>query len=209
MHGVQKKEIYFYDLFCGQCKKMLEVGEYFFDWISNYRTDNIAVKADKLSAMERECDEEAHRILREVSKSFVTPFDREDIFMIVNDMDKIVDSMEKTANSFYIYNIEVIRPYALRQAENNIHSMRELMTMFRYLKDFKKTDVVLKQIIEVNRLENVGDTLYRDALKELFQTETDPVEIIKWQNIYDHLEKCTDICESVANAIEGVIMKYA
>ena len=81
--------------------------------------------------------------------------------------------------------------------------------MFQNLKDFKKTDRVLKQVIEVNRLENEGDSLYRQAIRELFREEKDPIEIIKWQEIYDRLEKALDTCESIADAVEGVVMKYA
>lgn len=210
MHGVQKKEMYFYDLFSSQISKIVEVGEFFFDWVSNYSTSDVKAKADILFDMEDACDEEAHRVLREVRKSFITPFDREDIYMMVNDMDRIVDSMEKAANSLYIYNITKISPHALKQAENNLHSIRELKVMFENLKYFKKSgNNVLQQIIEVNHLENEGDVIYREALRELFQTQTDPVEIIKWQNIYDHLEKCTDACEAVADCVEGVIMKHA
>ena len=209
MHGVQKKEMFFYNLFCEQIGKILDVGECFFEWISNYQMDDIKEKADEFGRMENECDDLAHRVLQEVHKSFITPFDREDIYMMVNNMDKIVDAMEKTANSFYVYNITSIKPYACKQVEINLSCIRELKVMFENLKDFKKSDVVVKQIIEVNRLENQADYIYRDALKELFQTETNPVEIIKWQNIYDHLEKCTDVCEAVADTVEGVVMKHA
>ncbi len=209
MHGVQKKEQFFYNLFCGQIGKILGVGEYFYNWLTNYNAAEAEEQSARLCALESECDDEAHHVLWEVNKSFITPFDREDIYMIVTNMDKIVDAMEKVANSFYIYDIRSVRPLACQQAEVNLRCIRELQVMFDNLKDFKKTDVVLKQIIEVNRLENVGDNIYRDALKDLFQTESDPIAIIKWQNIYDHLEKCTDVCEVVANTVEGVVMKHA
>ena len=90
-----------------------------------------------------------------------------------------------------------------------IQAINELSAMFEHLSEIKKPAALLEHIIEVNRIENEGDLIYRKALANLFSDEKDPIEIIKWKHIYEKMETSIDACESVANMIEGVIMKYA
>ena len=207
MIGVKKKEDVFFDLFCEQMQKVLEVGDYFYKLVHDY-TD-VAEKAHHIEWMEMDCDKLTHRFLAAVNDAYITPFDREDIYSIVQRLDKVVDYLEKVTSGFIVYDIQEMRPSACRITEAIMQSLRELNIMFENLKDFKKTDVVLKQIIEINRLENEGDHLYRQALKDLFREEKNPVELIKWQRILDQLETAMDTCSMVANVVEGVVMKHA
>lgn len=207
MIGVKKKENVFFDLFCEQMTKIVKVGETFYELTRNY--EDVEEKAHSLIWMESDCDQETHKIMQILNGTLITPFDREDIYMIAKNLDRIVDVLEKTANYFVIFDIKALRTPACRLAESILQSIRELDVMFQNLKDFKKTDRVLKQIIEVNRLENEGDGLYRQAIRDLFREEKDPIEIIKWQQIYDRLEKALDTCEAIADTVEGVVMKHA
>ena len=207
MIGVKKKENIFFDLFCEQMKKIVDVGETFYDLTHNYV--DVEEKAHTLVWMEADCDKETHKMMGILNGTLITPFDREDIYAIIKHLDRIVDVLEKTANYFVIFDIKELRAPACRMSESICQCIRESDIMFQNLKDFKKTDRVLKQVIEVNRLENEGDSLYRQAIRELFREEKDPIEIIKWQEIYDRLEKALDTCESIADAVEGVVMKYA
>lgn len=207
MIGVKKKEDIFFDLFCEQMKKVVDVGTFFYDLVHCY--ENVEEKAHHLEWMEMDCDKLTHRFLAELNDAYITPFDREDIFAIVQRLDKVVDYMEKISSGFVIYDIKEMRPAACRVSEAMMQSLKELDVMFDNLKDFKKSDIVLKQIIEVNRLENEADHLYRQALKDLFREEKDPVELIKWQRIFDQMETAMDTCANVANVVEGVVMKHA
>ncbi|MPN52144.1 hypothetical protein SDC9_199798 [bioreactor metagenome] len=124
-------------------------------------------------------------------------------------MDSIVDCMEEVSNRFQVFEVKTIKPEAVVLADMTLQSIRELETMFRHLAELKKNSIVMEQIIEVNRIENEGDVVYRKALSTLFREEKDPIELIKWKHLYEQIEESIDCCENVANILEGVVMKYA
>lgn len=207
MIGIKKKEDIFYTLFYNFSKTIVGAAEAFNDLVNDCA--NLEEKAARMKEIETECDKECHKILAALNESFVTPFDREDIHNIATEMDDIVDSLEEVANRFFIFDIKFMRPDVDNLAMLALQATRELEIMFKYLPEIKKNNVVMDQIIEVNRLENEGDTIYRNALQALFKEETDPIELIKWKHLYDEIEEALDSCEEVANIIEGVVMKYA
>ena len=144
-----------------------------------------------------------------MNETINTPFDREDIYTIAREMDDIVDCVEEVANHFLVFGVTKMRPEALTMAELILQAIRELEVLFNHLHDIKSSDILMKQVIEVNRIENEGDVVYRSTLSRLFQEEKDPIEIIKWKHLYEELEESLDACENVANLIEGLIMKYS
>lgn len=207
MIGVKKKEDEFFQLLIDFADKIVRAGEAFLDLVSKY--EDVADKVAGLKVLETECDMQAHKILTALNASFITPFDREDIYSITKQMDDIVDSLEEVANRFIVFDVKKLRPECLTMATYIMQAIGELEILFHHLSEVKKNKVVNKQIIEVNRIENEGDILYRKALTELFRDEKDPVELIKWKHLYEQLETSLDSCENVANIVEGVIMKYA
>ncbi|MDO4487005.1 MAG: DUF47 family protein [Bacillota bacterium] len=207
MIGVKKKENEFYLLLEEFSGKIVKAGEAFYDLVSNY--EDIENKVADVKTLETECDMQAHKILTALNASFITPFDREDIYSITKEMDDIVDSIEEVANRFIVFDVKKLKPESFAMATYIMQAIRELEVMFKHLPEAQKNSIVREQIIEVNRIENDGDTLYRDALKKLFREEKDPIELIKWKHLYEQLETSLDSCENVANIVEGVIMKYA
>lgn len=207
MIGVKKKENEFYLLLEEFAGKIVKAGEAFYNLVSNY--DDIENKVSDIKTLETECDMQAHKILTALNASFITPFDREDIYSITKEMDDIVDSIEEVANRFIVFDVQKLRPESFTMTTYIIQAIRELEVMFKHLSEAQKNDIVRDQIIEVNRIENDGDILYRNALKKLFREEKDPIELIKWKHLYEQLETSLDSCENVANIVEGVIMKYA
>lgn len=175
--------------------------------IHNY--ENVEEKVAGMKVLETECDMEEHKILSALKASFVTPFDREDIYEIAREMDAIVDSLEEVANRFVVFDVKELRPACKDMTNNIMQAIRELEVLFKHLSEVRKSTIVKEQVIEVNRIENEGDILYRKALGELFREEKDPIELIKWKHLYEQLEASLDSCEYVANIIEGVITKYA
>jgi uncharacterized protein len=192
--GFKKREDIFYDMFIAFMEKIVISGEAFVDLVHNY--EKVEDKVANLKVLETECDMETHKILKSLHGSFITPFDREDIYEITRDMDEIVDRMEETANRMFLFDVKEMRPEAVALADIMMQSIRELQMVFKHLHEINKSTIVREQIIEVNRLENEGDLIFRKAMATLFRQEKDPVEII-------------NSCENVANIIEGVIMKYA
>ena len=207
MIGVKKKENEFYLLLEEFAGKIVKAGETFYDLVSNYV--DIENKVADVKTLETECDMQAHKILTALNASFITPFDREDIYSITKEMDDIVDSIEEVANRFIVFDVKKLKPESFAMATYIMQAIRELEVMFKHLPEAQKNSIVREQIIEVNRIENDGDVLYRDALKKLFREEKDPIELIKWKHLYEQLETSLDSCENVANIVEGVIMKYA
>ena len=207
MIGVKKKEDEFFQLLIEFSKKIVKAGEAFSELVNDYT--NVEEKVAAMKVMETECDMQAHKIMAALRASFVTPFDREDIYEIANEMDAIVDSLEEVANRFVVFDVKELKPEALQMTINILQAIRELEVLFKHLSEIKKNNVVKEQIIEVNRIENEGDLLYRKTLSKLFREEKDPIELIKWKHIFEQLEHSLDSCEHVANIIEGVVTKYA
>lgn len=205
--GVKKKEDVFYALFVGFMDKIIVVGETFLDLVNDY-TD-VEQKVARLKSLETECDMETHKILKNLHGSFITPFDREDMYEITRDMDEIADILEEIGNRMLLFDVKAMRPEANTLASIMLQTIRELQVVFKHLHEINKNSIVKEQIIEVNRLENEGDLVFRKAMAALFREEKDPIEVIKWKQLYEMLEDGIDSVENVANIIEGVVMKYA
>ena len=206
MIGKNKGDI-FLTLLSEEMEKVKITGETFLDLVNNYEDVNNKIAGMKV--LETECDMQAHKILNAMNTTRTPLFAREDLFSLIREIDDIVDGLEEVANRFGVFNVEEIRPDAKKMADIVIQAINELSAMFEHLSEIKKPAAILEHIIEVNRIENEGDLIYRKALANLFSDEKDPIEIIKWKHIYEKMETSIDACESVANMIEGVIMKYA
>ncbi len=146
-----------------------------------------------------------HNVSTKLNKSFITPFDREDIYLMSSALDDIVDLIDDVARAMVMYNIHESTPHARKFAEV-IQSMsvelHELVSML------EKPKGLTPRLVEMHRLENEGDDTYQAAIAELFKNATDPLHVIKWKDIYEKLEAAVDRCENVANIIESVIIKH-
>jgi len=165
---------------------------------------------DLLEKAENEGDEITHKIIELLNKTFITPLDREDLFAIAKEIDNIVDSLETVGHRFEIYYVSNIKPEAKILTNMISNCIHELKILVENLKDQKNMKLVKEKIIEVNRIEDEGDIIYRNAIKKLFMEDKDkPIEVIIWKEIYGFLEDTLDACEDVANVIEGVVTKNA
>ena len=207
MFGLKKKEEVFFDMFIETIEKGVEAGDRLNALMEDY-TD-ITAKIENLKKIEDECDSKVHKIMRTLNNSFITPFDREDIYYITKELDNIVDTIEEAANRFLIFNVKEVREDALIMSKLIVDSMNELKKLFCELKNMKKSKTLREHIIEVNRIEDEGDVVFRQAMEKLFTEETSVIEVIKWKEIYEFLENSMDACENVANTLEGVVMKNA
>lgn len=202
-----KREDPFFKLFKTYADTIDQMGAAFATIINHYQNVERAI-AD-LKVTESECDEQSHTILDELNKSFVTPFDREDIFAIANQLDDIADYIEDTASKLQIYDVDHIRDDAKELGNLIDDTTSKVSSLFYVLPDNKKKDEALEVIIEINRLENLGDAVFRRALWKLFREEKDPIELIRWKDIYENLEDTLDACEHLADTVRGVVVKNA
>jgi uncharacterized protein len=205
MSRLTPKEDKFYDLFIDSANIIHEASLMLVDLIKNY-TD-VENKVKNIEEMEHKGDKQVHDILEQLNKTFITPFDREDIYAIAKQMDDIVDHIEATAHRFIMFNVQTIEQSALVLAEMIESQCRELISLMVELKNMKKSKKLTEKIIEINRLEDEGDRVFRTAVTALFNGETPALHVIKWREIYDFIEQTLDACEDVANTVEGVVMK--
>lgn len=207
MFRMTAKEAIFFDLFSDTAADTCKAARMLEELMRNF-TD-ITEKVGAIEEIEHKCDGHVHKMLEHLNRSFVTPIDREDIYLIAKELDNITDDIESTAHRFKMFNVTSIRPDALKMAELIIECTEELMGVMSELKNMKTSKVLKDRIIEVNRIEDAGDDIFRNAMQSLFVNENDPLEVIKWKEIYEYLENTLDACEDVANIIEGVVMKHA
>ena len=159
----------------------------------------------RIKDAEHVCDELTHKITTKLNKSFITPFDREDIYMLVVALDDVLDYIDAGARAILMYDIKQMNEHAQRFAKViqglaiELHSAVSLLS---------KPAGMNPHIVEIHRLENEADDVYYRAIGELFRGGADPVTIIKWKELYEILENATDRCESVANIIESIVIKH-
>ena len=159
-----------------------------------------------MKAAEHASDEITHGIMREVNSSFITPFDREDIYTLAGGLDDIVDLIDDAAHAMVIFNVRETTEHA-RQFADVIQRMA--VQLHEAVSALESPSEVAPRLVEMHRLENEGDDIYHTAIAELFRDPTDPLTVIKWKEIYEKLEATCDRCESVAHIIESVILKNA
>jgi predicted phosphate transport protein (TIGR00153 family) len=160
--------------------------------------------ARQMLELEHVGDKIVHDIVRRLNKTFITPLDREDIYDLASTLDEILDSIEATADMMVLYRIETPARQAVEQAAVIAKQTAVLKTAIDNLEKRKGLD---EHWIEVHRLENDGDRLYRDAVAELFEGHMTCTDIIKWKDIYSTLEQAIDDSEHVANILESIVLK--
>ena len=161
--------------------------------------------AKRIKGLEHACDELTHTISTRLNKSFITPFDREDIYMMSTALDDIVDLIDDAARAMIIFDVREIPDYA-RDFANIIERMASELK--EIVSTLKRPRNVTQRLVEIHRLENEGDDVYHAAIAELFHDPPDPLTVVKWKEVYEKLEAAIDRCENVANIIESVIIKH-
>ena len=161
---------------------------------------------ERIKAIEHQCDELIHSISKKLNSSFITPFDREDIYMLSGALDDIVDLIDDSARAVVMYNVRETTDYA-RQFGDVIQRMA--VQLHEVVSTLERPAGISDRLVEIHRLENEGDDLYHEAIGELFQGTPDPLRVIRWKDIYDKLETAVDRCEQAANIIETIIIKHA
>jgi predicted phosphate transport protein (TIGR00153 family) len=159
----------------------------------------------RIKDVEHQCDEITHNITTKLNKSFITPFDREDIYHLSVALDDICDYIDAGARAIVIYDI----PQPNKHTKDLAKVIQQLSVQIKNaVSMLKKPDSINTHFVEIHRLENEADEIYFRAMKELFKDGIDPITIIKWKEVYEILEYATDRCESVANIIESIVLKH-
>jgi predicted phosphate transport protein (TIGR00153 family) len=165
--------------------------------------DHGGVERDILKA-EQEGDRITHAIVQRLNSTFVTPLDREDIYGLATQLDDIVDYIDEAADFFVLYKIEAPMAQAEALADVLVRSCEQLQGALEHLRGFKDLE---HYWIEIHRLENDGDRIYRDAVASLFANGIDPMVVIRWKDIFAVLERAVDATETAAHILEGIVIK--
>jgi len=161
---------------------------------------------EAIKKLEHEADQVTHDVVNRLDRTFITPLDREDIHKLASDLDDVMDVMDGTARRAQIFRVGVAPDGVLRMTEV---IQRMVAVLGQGVERLRKGEEVIKFCIEAKKLEEEGDVIYHEALGKLFETERDAIELIRWKEIYDNLERTLDEAEDVANGLESITIKHA
>jgi predicted phosphate transport protein (TIGR00153 family) len=198
------QEKHFFDMLEEQADVVVEGAQALMDMVTKF--DHIAEKRDKIKDIEHKGDELVHKIANELTKTFVTPIDHEDISKLTSRLDDILDYIEAASHRMWSYEIKSVPPDMVKLTEVLMRSSSEVNHAVKDLRSFKSAQEINKHCIEINRLENMGDDITHVAVAGLFK-KYDAVDIIKLKEIFEYLEEATDKCEDAADVIKDVFMK--
>ncbi len=200
------KEVKFFDYLNLQSENIVKTAACFKAAVKTGSFDEETVK--KIKNLEHEGDTLSHEIVDMLNRTFITPIDREDIYTLANTLDDIVDMINSMANRIKLYKLDTNDEHMNLFADTIDQSTQALANAVKHMHDTKRARRVLDYCIEVNRLENVGDQIREKAISHLFETEKDPIMVIKWKEIYEVAEGTLDTCEHVAKVIEAILVKH-
>lgn len=200
------KEGVFYQLLDQLAFKAERAAKLFNELIESWGPTHPAIES--LRDIEHECDQIVHEIMVKLNKTFVTPIDREDIHHLAKKIDDVVDVIHALSERMVLFQIQ--------RVTNDLREMTAILgkaiaiiaVTIPQIRDLKDSNKLFELCIEIHTLENQGDRLFERALGTLFLDLSDPLDVIKWKEIYDFLERGIDICEDIADVIWGIVVKY-
>lgn len=205
---MKKKEEYnYFDEFVNNSDYIVKSAEILKETLENYSEEILKENIVKVHKLENEADKALHKMRNYLIKDFLPPIDREDIILIGHKLDDIEDDIDEVLINLNIYDVKKIRQDIFELVDILIETCKSVKVVLEEFKNSKKYNVILEKTIEINRLEEKSDKVFEKVMKELYSTEKDAIEIIKWSEIYKCLENTIDTCEHVADCIEDTIMK--
>ena len=201
------REEKFFGLFEESARNMVKAAQRLKEMVDNW--GNIEGRVNEITELEHQGDITTHQIMAQVHRTFVTPFDREDIALLAHVLDDVTDFIQAAADAMLVYKVDSPSQRAKELADIIVQATVEVGKAVPKLRHRAELKQILPRCVEINRLENAADRVFRSALGELFNNTTDIAYIIKWREIYEHMESATDRCEDVADVLEGVALKHA
>ena len=205
MAFLMPREEKFFDLFDEVAAILSRAAEKFVALVTNF--DRLAERSYELRQEEHACDDVVGRIIKALDRSFITPFDREDIHSLAGLLDDVMDAMEETAYRFCRFRVDRPTAAAVRMAEIIRQCCGHLQQAIALLRDLGNTDKIQGHLRDISRLENEADTVYRDSDSALFANPPDILMLIKWRELYSWLEETVDACKDTALVISEIIIK--
>ena len=200
------KDTYYFDMLVKLADYACQAALYLRENSSRFDPTLLEGQIEKMHAIEHKADLEKHEMQQRLMREFVTPIEGNDILTLMHALDNVTDAVEDVLRALYMYRITEILPRIPAFVEiicRSCHKTKEVMEEF---KNFKRSKILPSLLAEINRLEEEGDRLYTQMMRELYVGKHDPVSVCAWTATVNCLENCLDTCEDVAKAVEGVIM---
>lgn len=208
MFGFKPKEDEFFKLFV-ESSNVLRQGAYVLKDVMNNYTQ-LEEKMEQISDLEHKADDINDAIIDKLNQTFITPLDREDIYSLATMLDDVVDFLQGTMQRMVLYKAGKPTAGSAQLASILVECTEEMVQAFELLKNIKgNQNEILNHTNKIGQLESKGDNIYRREVALLFETCPDPIEVIKWKEILEHMEDALDHCESIGDLLRGVVMKYA
>ena len=195
----------FFDLFNAHAERIVEGARELAQMIGTFK--DLDAHAQRIDAAERAADKITHECISLLHKTFITPFDRDQIHQLITAMDDILDLIQDVAESVALYDLRAVTPEAAQLAEICQLCCDRVKATVALLTNIKSSAAILKCCDEIDRLESDADRVMRSAMSKLFREESDLKQVMKLRVIYDLLESITDRCEDVANVVEGIVLE--
>ena len=201
-----KKEFDYFEAFIEMGEVSKEAAVCLKEILNNY--SNKEENMTRMHEIEHRGDQLHHKLNDELNRSFITPIEREDILGLGDAIDDLTDCIEDIIVRLYIFNIDTLRSEAFELCDVTVEACDKSILALKELKNYKKSQNIAQYAIEVNNCEEKGDEIYHRAVRRLFTEATDnPVELIRWRELFAVMEKCLDACETLADLIRAVVMK--
>ena len=202
----KKQDSFYFDNFVSCAEYAVEATKILRACISDYNPDGLDATLKKIHDVEHDADMKKHEVVNVLMKAFITPIERDDIMLLSQCLDEVVDKIEDVVLRLYCDNVRTLRPdmeAAVDVVERCCSEMKLMMEDFR---NFRHSKTLKERIIKINTMEEEADGIFIESMHRLHTSESDPVKIIIWRDIFRYLEQCADACEHVADACEKAVM---
>ena len=197
----------YYDEFIKNADVAVEISIILKEYIENFNVESSQEVEEKVHSLENDADKNLHKMLKFLVKDFLPPIDREDIVLLANKLDDIIDYLDEI-----VINLDILDVTSLREDFKDFIELINKLSimlkgMFENFKNIKKYEEIHKMVVGINNIEEEGDKIYEAAIRELFKNESNPVDILRWNTIYNSIENTIDAYESVANTVGEIALK--
>jgi predicted phosphate transport protein (TIGR00153 family) len=197
----QKRE--FFDLYNRAAENVVAIAQALVDLLDHF-PENADVRTRDIKDLEHEGDRLTHEVIDLLNRTFVTPFDRDDMYRLASALDDVCDHIDESTGKIVGYGVREVREQAREQARVIHRAALRLSEAIARLEGFKDSQ---RQLIELRELEDEGDRLEREAISELFSGGVDPISLVRWKDIHEQLEEAVDACENAADVLEAILVK--
>lgn len=205
MINLLPKDTVFFDLFESLAAHAVQAAEHLRQMLKTYPQHEVHLQ--KIRDEEHAADQLAHTALDRLDRTFITPFDREDIHALIGELDDIIDTTDALAKRLPLFHVKGIDPIFIKQADVLVQATVLVRDAVHRLRKSRKLSELSEKLIGIHHSESIGDDNHHAAMSHLFDGSVEPLEVVKWKELHDLIEQAIDKCEDVGNVLERIVLK--